>query len=204
VTLGGEDVTNPRGRRLRKLRETVQLVFQDPYSSLNPRMTAGETLREAVRAHRRELRGAELARELARLLALTALPASLAGRYPHELSGGQRQRVAIARALAARPSVLIADEITSALDVSMQAHILNLLRTLARELSLSMVFVSHNLAVVRYISDDVAVMYMGRVVEHASTAELFAEPRHSYTRVLLDAIPQPDRPLRGGSTRNVA
>ncbi|MFF0740278.1 ABC transporter ATP-binding protein [Streptomyces sp. NPDC004111] len=167
----------PRGR--------VQMVFQDPSSSLNPRMSIGDAVAEGVRVPR-----AERAREIARLLELVSLPASCAGRYPRELSGGQRQRVAIARALAARPEVLIADEITSALDVSVQGSVLNLLRDLRAELGLTMLFISHNLAVVRYVCDAVAVMRHGHLLEHGPVDEVTTAPQHAYTRALLDAVPR--------------
>lgn len=168
-------------------RGQVQMVFQDPYSSLNPRMSIGEAIAEGTRVPR-----AQRPTELARLLELVALPASYTGKYPRELSGGQRQRVAIARALAARPQVLIADEITSALDVSVQGAVLNLMRELRTELGLTMLFISHNLAVVRYVCDAVAVMRHGRLVESGPVDEVITTPRHAYTRALLDAVPRLD------------
>ncbi|MFG1910368.1 ABC transporter ATP-binding protein [Kribbella sp. NPDC048928] len=165
-------------------RRPLQMVFQDPYSSLDPRMTIGDSIAEAMpRADRR--RG-----EVARLLELVELDADRASAYPGALSGGQRQRVAIARALAGRPEVLIADEITSALDVSIQGTVLNLVRTLQRELRLSMLFISHNLAVVRYVSDIVAVMYLGRIVEVGPAPDVLANPQHPYTKELLAAAPR--------------
>jgi ABC-type glutathione transport system ATPase component len=166
----------------------VQMVFQDPYASLDPRMTVGASVGEGVRGSRGERRA-----EAARLLGLVSLPAELAGRYPRELSGGQRQRVAVARALGARPDLLVADEITSALDVSVQGAVLNLVRSLRDELGLSMLFISHNLAVVRYVSDVVAVMHHGRIVEAGPTEQVVGEPAHDYTRTLLEAVPR----LRG-------
>jgi peptide/nickel transport system ATP-binding protein len=181
-----------RGRR------PVQLVFQDPYSSLDPRMGIGACIAEAIP------RGAVTGRagrraEVARLLELVGLEPDRAGHYPAELSGGQRQRVALARALAGRPQVLIADEITSALDVSIQGTVLNLVRDLHRRLRLSTLFISHNLAVVRYVSDVIAVMYLGRIVEVGPAAQLLADPQHPYTRELLasaapagDAVAVPD------------
>ena len=187
VLLDGEDVAG-RGRR-RAARRQIQMVFQDPYGSLEPRMTVGETMGEAVAAHgrvgRRQRRD-----EVERLLDLVALDAGHARRLPRELSGGQRQRVAIARALAAEPRVLIADEVTSALDASVQGAILNLLRDLQARLGLTVLFISHNLAVVRYVSDVVAVMYLGKIVEIATTDDLLERPQHPYTRALLDAVPQ--------------
>jgi peptide/nickel transport system ATP-binding protein len=180
ILLDGEPI-RAHGRR-----RPVQMVFQDPYSSLDPRMTVGETVTEAIppgmsRAQRRA--------EVARLLELVHLDPERATVYPGQLSGGQRQRVAIARALAGNPRVVIADEITSALDVSIQGAILNLVRELQRELGLSILFISHNLAVVRYLADDVAIMLRGRLVEQGPAARVLAEPRHEYTRALLDAVP---------------
>ncbi|MFG2074601.1 peptide/nickel transport system ATP-binding protein [Nonomuraea maritima] len=164
----------------------VQMVFQDPYASLDPRMTVGETVGEGIAKRRR-------ATEVPRLLGLVHLPAELAGRYPRELSGGQRQRVAIARALGGDPGLLVADEITGSLDVSVQGAVLNLVRGLRDELGLSMLFISHNLAVVRYVADTIAVMHHGRVVEHGPAEQVVGEPAHDYTRALLEAVPR----LRG-------
>jgi ABC-type glutathione transport system ATPase component len=163
----------------------VQMVFQDPCASLDPRMSVGESVSEGVTGKRAERRG-----EVERLLGLVSLPAELAGRYPRELSGGQRQRVAIARALGAKPALLVADEITSALDVSVQGAVLNLVRSLRDELDLSVLFISHNLAVVRYVSDVVAVMRQGRIVESGPTEQVVGEPGHDYTRTLLEAVPR--------------
>jgi peptide/nickel transport system ATP-binding protein len=180
ISLGGAPVP-ARGRR-----RPLQMVFQDPYSSLDPRMTIGESVAEAMppgdsRAGRRA--------EVARLLELVHLDPACAGTRPSRLSGGQRQRVALARALAAGPRVIIADEITSALDVSTQGAVLNLVRELQRELGLSILFISHNLAVVRYVASHVAVMRGGRIVEHGLAARVLTEPRHDYTRALLAAVP---------------
>ncbi|MFI6799997.1 ATP-binding cassette domain-containing protein [Streptosporangium canum] len=163
----------------------IQMVFQDPYASLDPRMTVGASVAEGLRVPR-----AARQAEVERLLSLVSLPASMAGRYPRELSGGQRQRVAVARALGARPELLVADEITSALDVSVQGSVLNLVRSLREELGLSMLFISHNLAVVRYVSDVVAVMHRGRLVEMGATEEVVGSPRNDYTRSLLEAVPR--------------
>ncbi|EOD65414.1 ABC transporter ATP-binding protein [Amycolatopsis vancoresmycina] len=186
VLLGGVDV-----RRLPR-RRPLQMVFQDPYSSLDPRMAVGESIAEAMppgtsRAERRA--------EVARLLELVNLDPDRAAELPGRLSGGQRQRVALARALAGRPEVLIADEITSALDVSVQGAVLNLVREVQRRLSLSMLFISHNLAVVRYVSDVVAVMYLGRIVEAGPAAQVLTDPQHPYTRELLAAAPSARRNL---------
>lgn len=180
IALDGRDLPR-RGRR-----RPVQMVFQDPYSSLDPRMTVGDSIAEAIpqrlgRAARRS--------EVERLLRLVHLDPARAGHRPSQLSGGQRQRVALARALAGRPEVLIADEITSALDVSVQGAILNLVRDMQRELGLSILFISHNLAVVRYVASRIAVMYQGRIVEQGPTAEVLADPRDDYTRQLLAAVP---------------
>ncbi|MFG3280499.1 ABC transporter ATP-binding protein [Streptomyces sp. NPDC048111] len=163
----------------------IQMVFQDPYSSLDPRMRVGDAIAEGSRKPATGRRA-----EVARLLELVALPASYAAKYPRELSGGQCQRVAVARALAAEPDVLIADEITSALDVSVQGAVLNLIRELRTELGLTMLFISHNLAVVRYVCDDIAVMRHGRLVEHGPVEDVLGDPRHAYTRALLNAVPQ--------------
>ena len=194
ILLDGEDATRARGERLQLLRRRVQMVFQDPSASLDPRMTAAASIAEAVTTHH-ALRGAALAAEVARLLELVGLADEIAGRYPHEVSGGQRQRVAIARALAVRPDILILDEVTSALDVSVQATILNLLRELQARLGLTFLFISHNLATVRYMSDRIAVMYLGRIVEDAPADAFFARPRHPYARVLIDAVPRAGAPL---------
>ncbi|GEP33853.1 dipeptide/oligopeptide/nickel ABC transporter ATP-binding protein [Nocardioides szechwanensis] len=180
ILLDGQPV--PRRGRVRPL----QMVFQDPYSSLDPRMTIGESVAEPIppgssRAERRE--------EVARLLALVHLDPSVATALPGRLSGGQRQRVALARALAGQPQVVIADEITSALDVSIQGAVLNLVRELQRELGLSMLFISHNLAVVRYVASHVAVMYEGRIVEQGPVEQVLVDPQHDYTRELLAAVP---------------
>ncbi len=182
VLLDGVDV-----RRLPR-RKPLQMVFQDPYSSLDPRMAVGESIAEAMprSAHRG---GAARRAEVARLLELVNLDPDRAATLPGQLSGGQRQRVALARALAGQPKVLIADEITSALDVSVQGAVLNLVRDVQRRLALSMLFISHNLAVVRYVSDFVAVMYLGRIVEAGPAEQVLTDPRHPYTRELLAAAP---------------
>ncbi|MGW4031801.1 ABC transporter ATP-binding protein [Streptomyces sp. NPDC004838] len=168
-------------------RNKVQMVFQDPYGSLNPRMTVGSSITEGLMSR---VPRPERPAEVERLLSLVSLPAEYARRYPRELSGGQRQRVAIARALGTRPELLIADEITSALDVSVQGSVLNLIRSLQAELGLSMLFISHNLAVVRYVCDRIAVMHRGRLVEEGPVEEVIAAPGQAYTRALLDAVPR--------------
>jgi peptide/nickel transport system ATP-binding protein len=189
IVIGGDAAPRRLGRRRRS---KAQMVFQDPFASLAPRMPIGAAIAEGLLGRR--LRSGERRREVARLLDLVSLDPALAQRLPRQVSGGQLQRVAIARALAAEPEVLVADEITSALDVSVQASVLNLVRELQRELSLSVLFISHNLAVVRYVSDVVAVMHLGQVVETAPTEQLVGEPRHPYTKVLLDAVPSMDAP----------
>ena len=186
ITLNGKAMG---ARRSQADRRRVQMVFQDPYSSLNPRLTVGGVLRELLRVHNVVPRG-QVSAESKRLLTLVGLPEEAVTSYPRQFSGGQRQRIAIARALALRPEVLIADEPVSALDVSVQATILNLLASLRAELGLSLLLISHNLAVVRHLCDRVAVMYLGRIVEVAPTEELFGAPRHPYTRGLLAAIPR--------------
>jgi peptide/nickel transport system ATP-binding protein len=190
IVLDGEPVPR-RGRR------PLQMVFQDPYASLDPRMTAGESIAEAIpRSGPAAIAGRAVRHaKAAELTDLVGLLPGTADRHPAGLSGGQRQRVALARALAGAPRVLIADEITSALDVSTQGAVLNLIRDLQRELGLSMLFISHNLAVVRYVADIVAVMYQGRIVEHGPAGDVLAEPRHAYTRRLLAAVPRPGSKL---------
>ncbi len=173
----------------RQLRREVQMVFQDPYSSLNPRMTIEQTLAEVLRFHR-IVPEAGVGDEVRRLMALVGLPASLAQRLPRSMSGGQRQRVGLARALAVRPSLLVLDEPVAALDVSIQAQILNLLDDLRHELGLAMLFVAHDLSVVRHVSDRVAVMYRGRIVEQGPRSAIFGQPAHPYTRTLLAAVPR--------------
>jgi oligopeptide/dipeptide ABC transporter ATP-binding protein len=191
IMFDGVDIAGLSRSELQAVRRRMQMVFQDPYSSLNPRMKVGTAIAEPALVHGVVDRTG-VTRHVGEMLDLVGLPASAAERYPRQLSGGQRQRVAIARALSARPSVLIADEPVSALDVSVQAQILNLLATLLRELDLTMVFIAHQLSVVRHISDRVAIMYLGRIVETGPTDRVFDAPQHPYTKALLEAAPHPD------------
>jgi oligopeptide/dipeptide ABC transporter ATP-binding protein len=191
IRLKGRDVTSLSRRALRPLRREMHMVFQDPYSSLNPRLTCGQIVGEPLRIHKLA-RGRALEERVVQLFDTVGLRPELRFRYPHELSGGQRQRVGLARALSVSPSLLVADEPVSALDVSVQASILNLLRDLQSNLRFSCLFITHDLATVEYISDRVAVMYLGRIVELAPTQELFAAPKHPYTQALLSAAVVPD------------
>jgi oligopeptide/dipeptide ABC transporter ATP-binding protein len=198
IRLDGSDLLALSPRELRAARKRVQMVFQDPYASLNPRMTIGAAIGEAARVHQLVDAAGER-RYVERMLELVGLPASARERLPKALSGGQRQRAVIARALALKPDVLIADEAVSALDVSIQAQILGLLRELTDELGLATLFIAHQLAVIAHISDSVAVMYLGQIVEQGPTASVFRAPRHPYTRALLDAHPEPDAVRRRGA-----
>ncbi|HET9327697.1 MAG TPA: dipeptide ABC transporter ATP-binding protein [Candidatus Eisenbacteria bacterium] len=191
VKFEGREILHLGKRDLRALRREMQIVFQDPYSSLNPRLTVGSMLTEALTIHRLAKGQAARAR-VAELLQLVGLHPDHARRYPHEFSGGQRQRIGVARALAVSPKLIVADEPVSALDVSIQAQIINLLRELQRKMGLTYLFVAHDLSVVEHISNRVAVMYLGKIVELATSDTLYANPRHPYTVSLLSAIPVPD------------
>jgi oligopeptide/dipeptide ABC transporter ATP-binding protein len=191
VKFDGRDLFALPSRQLRQLRRRMQIVFQDPYSSLNPRLTVGQAIGEPLQVHGL-LKGPELEKRVAELLERVGLPAGYRSRYPHEFSGGQRQRVCIARALALGPEFIVCDEAVSALDISIQAQILNLLDDLQRDLGLTYLFISHNLNVVRHIADRIAVMYLGKLVELADAERLFSAPQHPYTRALISANPLPD------------
>ena len=191
VILQGRNLTRLKGDELRRARSAFQMIFQDPYASLNPRMTVFDTLAEALQAHRRVPRR-KLPGRVGELLEKVGLSPRAQRKYPHEFSGGQRQRVAIARALAVEPELIIADEPVSALDVSIQAQIINLLARISREMGLTLIFISHDLSVVKYISDRVAVMYLGKIVELGPAAAVVEHPLHPYSKALISAIPIPD------------
>jgi oligopeptide transport system ATP-binding protein len=191
VVLAGRNLSELDRVRLREARADFQMIFQDPYASLNPRMTVFDALAEAIQAHRK-VSAADLPELVSALMEKVGLAPRFIRKYPHEFSGGQRQRIAIARALAVEPKLLVADEPVSALDVSIQAQIINLLAKLSREMQLTMIFISHDLSVVKHISDRIAVMYLGRIVELGPAAEVFERPLHPYTRALVSAVPIPD------------
>jgi len=200
IHLGDQDLRALQGEALRRMRSRLQMVFQDPFGSLNPRMTAGAMLAEPLLLHE-SLGAAQRDARVAELLGMVGLPADAAGRYPHEFSGGQRQRIVIARALALSPDLVICDEPVSALDVSVRGQILNLLLELQRGLGTAFLFVSHDLSVVRHVSDRIAVMYLGRIVELAERDALFRQPRHPYTQALISAIPLPAPPAQRARRR---
>jgi peptide/nickel transport system ATP-binding protein len=200
VVFGGKDITAYGNRQFRELRKEMQMIFQDPFGSLNPRLTVGQMLGEVLRVHRVST-GDAVAGKVRELLDIVGLNREYVNRYPHEFSGGQRQRIGIARALAVNPSFIICDEPVSALDVSIQSQIINLLKDLQKEFGLTYLFIAHDLSVVEYISDRVAVMYLGRIVEITDGETLYADPRHPYTRALLSAIPLPE--LHGRKERIV-
>jgi oligopeptide transport system ATP-binding protein len=191
VTFDGVDLVSLKGEGMRQMRRKMQMIFQDPYASLNPRMTVGQLVGEPLMVHN-VATAQEIQERVQHLLELVNLNPSFASRYPHEFSGGQRQRIWVARALALQPSFVICDEPISALDVSIQAQVVNLLEELQEQFNLTYLFIAHDLSMVRHISDRVAVMYLGVIVELASRDELYAKPLHPYTRALLSAVPIPD------------
>jgi len=191
VFFEGKDLAKLKGREMRRMRRNMQLIFQDPYASLDPRMTAGGIIGEPVLVHNLA-KGREYKEQVAELFRMVELEPYMAVRYPHEFSGGQRQRIGIARALAVRPSLIVRDEPVSALDVSVQAQVTRLLMRLREEFNLTYLFIAHDLSVVRYISDRVAVMYLGKIMEITDSDELYDNPLHPYTQALLSAVPIPD------------
>jgi oligopeptide/dipeptide ABC transporter ATP-binding protein len=195
IRLGGRDITRLGRAELRPFRREMQIIFQDPFSSLNPRMRAGDIVGEPLKVHG-AVPGAERRNRVAALFARVGLSEAQMDNYPHQFSGGQRQRIGVARALALNPKLIVGDEPVSALDVSIQAQVINLLTDLQRELGLAYLFISHNLAVVEHISHRIAVMYLGRIVEHTDRETLFRKPLHPYTEALLAAVPVPDPAAR--------
>jgi len=191
VIFNGQDIFTQSYRRMRRLRRDMQIIFQDPFGSLNPRMTIGNIVGESLTVHGLA-RGQKRRQQVSELLEKVGLSPTYINRYPHEFSGGQRQRIGIARALALNPKFIVCDEPVSALDVSIQSQIINLLRDLQKEMGLTYLFIAHDLAVVQHISDYVAVMYLGKIVEHAPAEEIYQNPQHPYTMALLSAIPQPN------------
>jgi peptide/nickel transport system ATP-binding protein len=192
IKFHGEELVGLKRNSLRKYRRRMQMIFQDPFSSLNPRLMIGETIIEGMETHRIGSSKAERTERVQALMQRVGLEPDMMHRYPHEFSGGQRQRIGVARALAVDPELVICDEATSSLDVSVQAQILNLLKDLQSDLGLSYLFITHDLSVVQYLSDRVSVMYLGRIVEEGTTEEIFDSPRHPYTQALLSAVPRVD------------
>jgi oligopeptide/dipeptide ABC transporter ATP-binding protein len=195
IIFDGVDITGLSGRQLMKFRPKMQMVFQDPYSSLNPRKTIRQIVGDPYKLHS-NLRESEIEKNVAKILEQVGLTAEFAYRYPHELSGGQKQRIAIARAIAMNPDLVFLDEPTSSLDVSVQAQILNLLNDLQKEFGMAYLFVTHNIRLIKFMADKLAVMYLGKIMESGLTRELFAEPTHPYTRALFSAVPVPDPDVR--------
>ena len=203
IRFEGQDITDAKGDELRHLRRDMQIVFQDPYSSLNARMKVGEIVAEPLIVHGVAEKGAALSTRVGELLEMCGLPPAAMNQYPSAFSGGERQRIAIARALALRPKMIVADEAVSALDVSIQAQIINLLVDLQRQEKVSYLFISHNLAVVRHIADRIMILYAGKIMELGTTEEIFAEPAHPYTHALLSAAPVADPQIERARERIV-
>ncbi|MER7461965.1 dipeptide ABC transporter ATP-binding protein [Streptomyces sp. NPDC097981] len=201
ISYKGEDITRLSGKALKAVRRNIQMVFQDPYTSLNPRMTVGDIIGEPFDIHPEVAPKGDRRRKVRELLDVVGLNPEYINRYPHQFSGGQRQRIGIARGLALQPEIIVADEPVSALDVSVQAQVVNLLERLQDEFDLSYVFIAHDLSIVRHISDRVGVMYLGRVVETGSDTQIYDHPTHPYTQALLSAVPVPDPQAREGRER---
>lgn len=192
VTWLGQDLTEASKKEMRDIRKDIQMIFQDPLASLNPRMTVGDIIAEPLKAHFKNLTKAEVTARVETMMARVGLLPNVINRYPHEFSGGQCQRIGIARALILEPKVIICDEPVSALDVSIQAQVINLLKSLQKEMGLSLIFIAHDLAVVKHISDRVLVMYLGNVVELGTKSAVYNETKHPYTKALMQAVPIPD------------
>jgi peptide/nickel transport system ATP-binding protein/oligopeptide transport system ATP-binding protein len=203
VQFEGQDISHLSARQIKPLRKEIQMIFQDPYSSLNPRKTVGSIISEPFKIHGLKEGTGERKRTVQELMEQVGLNPEHYNRYPHEFSGGQRQRIGVARAIALQPKLIIADEPVSALDVSIQAQILNLLRDLQRDLGITLVLIAHDLSVVRHMCDRVAVMYLGKVVELADSETLYRQPRHPYTGALMSAVPVPDPDLAAARKRQV-
>lgn len=197
VLYEGQNILHLDKNRMREIRQKMQIIFQDPYGSLNPRMNVFQSIAEPLKSNKVYKENRTLQKRVQELMEIVGLAARLADAYPHELDGGRRQRIGVARALALKPKFIVCDEPVSALDVSIQAQILNLLMDLQEEFGLTYMFITHDLSVVKHISDEIAVMYLGQCVERASSAEMFKNPLHPYTKALLKAIPMPDIDLRG-------
>ncbi|PZC50757.1 MAG: oligopeptide transport system ATP-binding protein [Chloroflexi bacterium] len=201
VLFEGEDLTQLKGSNLRRFRRRMQMIFQDPYSSLDPRQNAGSIVGEPLIVHKMTNSKGEYRDQVAELLSTVGLNPSMSNRFPHEFSGGQRQRIGVARALAVRPDLIVCDEPVSALDVSIQAQVINLLEDLQEQFNLTYLFIAHDLSVVRHISDRIAVMYLGKIMELAERNELYENPLHPYTKALLSAVPIPDPVIESSRER---